>query len=311
MENSLDFGGFAERVSQRVAELDSRLVVGIDPDPDFLNPRVPGIRAVFGDEPEAILKRFCRTVLEAVRDLAVCVKPQAAFFEAWGLPGMTALAHCISEARHAGVPVILDAKRGDVGNTAKAYARAYLDPRSPFFSDALTVNPYLGEDALRPFVEAASRNGCGLFVLVRTSNPASGTVQSLPLKTGGTVAESVASMVNRLSEGLAGPSGYSPVGAVVGLTHPEDLLKLRALMPRSILLLPGLGAQGGRAEDAFGAFHPGGKGALVSASRSITSSFLQAGGGEILSREQVAEDIRTRAIRAREEINHAALRSST
>ncbi|MBE3519506.1 MAG: orotidine-5'-phosphate decarboxylase [Firmicutes bacterium] len=308
---SRDFGGFAEKILQRVAELDSRLVVGIDPDPDFLNPLVPGIRAAFGGDPEDILRRFCRTVLEAVADQAVCVKPQAAFFEAWGLPGMRALADCIGEARRAGVPVILDAKRGDVGNTARAYARAYLDPGSPFFSDALTVNPYLGEDALWPFVEAASKNGCGLFVLVRTSNPASGTVQSLPLKNGGTVAESVATLVNRLAEGLIGPSGYSPVGAVVGLTHPEDVLRLRNLMPRSLLLLPGFGAQGGRAEDASCAFHPGGKGALVSASRSITLSFLRAQDGELLSREQVAEDMRTRAIRAREEINRAALRSST
>ncbi len=265
---------FADKLSQRIHGISSRLVIGIDPDPRRILAKDSRFQQAFpGDDPEETLDNFCHVVLEAAKSTACAVKPQAAFFESLGLPGLSALQKCLKQARSLGIPVILDAKRGDIGNTAKAYADAYLDPRSSFFADALTVNPYLGPDTLEPFVKKAQEHGCGLFVLVKTSNPGSGAFQDAMLQTGAPLYAEVAKAVRDLGENNIGASGYSNVGAVCGATYPKELTALRDAMPRSIILIPGYGAQGGTAADALGAFHPGGKGAIISASRSIIFAY--------------------------------------
>ncbi|UQN06582.1 orotidine-5'-phosphate decarboxylase [Deinococcus sp. QL22] len=243
---------FAAAVTERTLTHQTRLCVGLDPRAD-----------AYRDT--AHLRLHTLDVMEATAPFAACVKPQLAFFEALGLPGFTLLEEVCALARTLGLPVILDGKRGDIGSTAEAYARAWLG--GPHAGDALTVNAFLGFATLTPFVEAAQANGGGIFVLVKTSNPDQADVQ------GSGVSERVAVEVARLNTEEVGAEAeagtYASVGAVVGATHARDLATFRALMPHALLLLPGLGAQGAAAADLAPAFHAGGTGALASASRGV------------------------------------------
>jgi orotidine-5'-phosphate decarboxylase len=209
----------------------------------------------------------------------VAVKPQVACFERLGWPGWRALQNVCEAARDAGLLVVADGKRGDVPVSARAYGQAMVGetptpwgPVPGLGADAFTANPMLGEDALEPLVAAAEATGSGVFALVRTSNPGAADIQDLETSQG-PVHERLAAMVDRFSDRLAGDDGrLSGMGAVVGATEPEHIGRLRSIMPRAILLIPGVGAQGGRPEDLGPAFAPGRAGALVAASRSIASS---------------------------------------
>jgi orotidine-5'-phosphate decarboxylase len=245
--------GFGERLAAAVAARESQIVLGLDPDPAH----VPGGAA--GAE------RFCREVIGAAGSRCVAAKPQLACFERFGADGWRAFEAVAAAARDAGLLVIADAKRGDIDATARAYAEAFL--RDPI--DALTVNPMLGGDAMAPFVDAAVAGGRGLFVLVRTSNPGAADLQDLTLADGRPWHEAVAECVAAWGAPSVGSAGLSAVGAVVGATVPQRIAALRALMPHQVLLLPGVGAQGGRPEDLGPAFGGRAAGALVSASRSI------------------------------------------
>ena len=241
-------GHFADRLAAAVERTGAPLCVGLDPD-----------RALM---PEGIgVAEFCRGIVDAVAGVAVAVKPQSAFFEALGRDGWTVLAEVCEYARDAGLLVIADAKRGDVPSTSRAYAAAFAP-----LADAVTVNPYLGQDSLEPFF---ARDGLGVFVLVKTSNPGSVDLQDLPLADGRPLWQHVAGLVDGWGAGRVGASGLSSVGAVVGATFPQEVGEARRLLPRSVLLLPGVGAQGARAEDLADAFSVGPAGALVSASRSV------------------------------------------
>lgn len=237
---------FAAAVTERTRRLNTRLCVGLDP-------RLSAYQDI------EHLREHTLAVLEATAPYAACIKPQLAFFEVLGLQGFKILEEVCALARTQGVPVILDAKRGDIGSTAEAYAQAWL--MGDHAGHALTVNPFLGFQTLQPFVKVAREEGGALFVLVKTSNPDQQDLQ------GDGVSEKVAAEVARLSEQDLGE--YSTVGAVVGATHEDDLAKMRSLMPKSLLLLPGLGAQGAKAADLAPAFHPNGTGALASASRAV------------------------------------------
>jgi orotidine-5'-phosphate decarboxylase len=197
------------------------------------------------------------------------VKPQSAFFEELGPPGMTALAEVIRYAQEQGLLVILDAKRNDIGSTAEAYARGMLGREgSAWGADALTVSPYLGEDSLTPFVEVAKERGAGLFILVKTSNPGSGLLQDL-VADGRPVYRHTAELVERFSADTVGASGYGLACAVVGATYPEQLAELRAAMPHTWFLVPGFGSQGAGAKDVAPAFDAKGLGAVINNSRNI------------------------------------------
>jgi orotidine-5'-phosphate decarboxylase len=265
---------FADKLINRINKIQSHLVIGIDPDPGRLfgdNSRF--LKACPNKEHEFVLTAFVDIMIQAAKNCACAVKPQSAFFESMGLTGLKVLSYCIKEARKKEIPVILDAKRGDIGNTAKAYAAAYLEPKSMFFSDALTVNPFLGPDTLKPFVETAARSGSGIFVLVKTTNPSSGTFQDATLPGGTTVSHSIAMVIQKEGENYIGSYGYSHVGAVVGATYPEHVAGLRKALPNSIMLLPGYGAQGATVKDVKPAFDKSGQGAIISSSRSIIFAY--------------------------------------
>jgi orotidine-5'-phosphate decarboxylase len=199
------------------------------------------------------------------------VKPQLAFFEALGAEGLRALEEVCSYARSAGLIVVADGKRGDIGSTARAYAEAYLEPneRRPPLADALTVSAYLGRDSLNPFLAACRRDGAGIFCLVKTSNAGGADVQDLVLLDERPVWHHVALLVAELGEEFVGARGLSSVGAIVGATHPRAVGEARRLCPQAILLLPGVGAQGATPADVARAFVSGPASALVAASRSV------------------------------------------
>jgi orotidine-5'-phosphate decarboxylase len=209
---------------------------------------------------------FCRGVIDAVAPLVPIVKPQLACFEALGPHGMTALADVIAHARAAGLLVLADGKRGDIGSTAEAYAAGWL--AGPWAADALTVNPYLGLDSIEPFVTTAADRGAGIFVLVKTSNPGSKDFQDLT-SDGRTIYAHVADGVEALAARTAAGDTYGAVGAVVGATWPKQLDDLRAAMLHAWILVPGFGRQGGRAADVRGAFHGDGLGAIVVSARDV------------------------------------------
>ena len=220
---------------------------------------------------------FCRGIVDAVAGIAVAVKPQAAFFEAQGVAGWAALVEVCGYAREAGLLVIADAKRGDVPSTARAYAAAFAP-----LADAVTVSPYLGYDSLEPFL---AHDGLGVLALLKTSNPGSADIQDLVLQDGRPLWQHVAGLIDRWGEDRVGASGVSSVGAVVGATHPEILETVRSLLPRGVLLLPGVGAQGGSPEDLAAAFTAGPASALVSASRSVLYADRGAGWQEAAAAE--------------------------
>lgn len=221
------------------------------------------------------MESFCTGIVDATKDVASTVKLNLAFFEILGWEGMRAFWNVCAYAKKAGLMVIADAKRSDIGSTAEAYAKAYLYKDSPV--DAITVNPYLGSDGILPFIEQAKKNDKGIFVLVKTSNPSSGELQDLPVGDE-VVHEHLAQLTESWGTQCLGPTTtFSCVGAVVGATYPEELKYLRTLMPHAIFLIPGYGAQGGTAADVKHGFLPdpskrgraGGTGAIVNASRSI------------------------------------------
>jgi orotidine-5'-phosphate decarboxylase len=266
-------GHFGDRLADAVERKGAPLCVGLDPDPALM--------------PEGLgLVEFCRGIVDAVADHVVAVKPQTAFFEAQGAGGWAALTEVCGYAREAGLLVIADAKRGDVPSTARAYAAAFAP-----IADAVTANPYLGFDSLEPFF---ARDGLGVLVVVKTSNPGSVDLQDLPLADGRPLWQHVAALVDRGGADRVGESGLSSVGAVVGATFPQEVAEARQLLPRSVLLLPGVGAQGARAGDVGEAFSIGPAGGLVSASRSVLYADRGAGWQEAAAAEaeRLAEELR-------------------
>ena len=256
---------FGDRLAEAIERKRSQLVVGLDPRLDVLPVELRG------DPPAEAVSRFSRGIVDAVAPHAVAIKPQLAFFEALGPEGMRSLEEVCAYARAAGLLVIADGKRGDIGSTARAYASAYLEPRggADAVADALTVNPYLGRDSLEPFLAACRREGAGIFCLVKTSNEGVADVQDLVLRDGQRLWQHVARLVGEWGEELVGERGLSSVGAVVGATHPRAVGEARRILPRAILLLPGVGAQGATPADVARAFTSGPASALVTVSRAV------------------------------------------
>src|SRR5947209_13906573 len=270
---------FADRLADAVERKHTQLVVGLDPRPDLLPVELRADAHLAPGAAADACGRFCRGIVDAVAPYVVAVKPQLAFFEALGADGMRALEDVCSYARAAGLLVIADGKRGDIGSTARAYATAYLEPRGegPPLADAITASPFLGRDSLEPFFSACRRHGAGVFCLVRTSNEGVADVQDLVLSDGRPLWQHVAKLVCEWGEELVGERGLSSVGAVVGATHPRAVGEARRLLPQSIMLLPGIGAQGATPADVARAFTSGPASALVTASRSVIYGFRNSG----------------------------------
>lgn len=270
---------FADRLISRVRELGHPLCLGLDPHLTMIPALFQrgAMTATSEQTPEAV-EDFLFAVLERAEGRVAVVKPQIAFFEQLGWRGLEVLAKVVDRARALGFLVLLDAKRGDIGSTADAYARAYLEPGSHLEVDAITINPYLGLDSLEPFAARAEAHGRGLFVLVKTSNPGSGDLQDLELA-GAKVFGALASALAPLSRQLVGKqTGWSSLGVVVGATHPDEAQVVRERLPDALFLVPGYGAQGGSASGAVRGFVPGPRGlegGLVSSSRGIV--FPEAG----------------------------------
>ena len=307
---------FADRLLDVIDQKQSTVVVGLDPDPARLPQHLlgrhqskygHGLRAT-----AAAIVEFNAEIIDAIHDIAIAVKPQVAFYEALGIPGLAALKQTIKYAHTRGLIVIQDAKRGDIGSTAKAYAMAHIgfnaispgQRQSVFGADAVTINPLLGSDSVEPFLRYTDEYGKGVFVLVKTSNPSSSEIQDLKIISRGKarhVYEAIAMLVNRWGQRSVGKRGYSSVGAVVGATFPEQARVLRQLMPKAIFLVPGYGAQGGTARDVANCFNSDGYGAIVNSSRDIIFAYQRT------STKDFAQAARESAKRMRDDIQ-AALR---
>ena len=273
--------GYAARLHAACVAKRSVVCVGIDPRFEMLPSEFREGRAGSAAARAEAFTLWAQELLDVVASLAPVVKPQSAFFELLGSAGVAALESVIAAAKERGLLVILDAKRGDIGSTAAAYAQAHLADAG---ADALTVNAYLGRDTLEPFVARCRDAGKGIYVLVKTSNPGSADFQDVALGDGGLVRDRVAGAVDALgrectaagalaTNAVTADTVWASVGAVVGATYPTELADLRAKMPQAPLLIPGYGAQGGGAEDCRSGFGADGLGAVVNSSRGITFAF--------------------------------------
>lgn len=293
---------FADNLIAAITARQSQLCVGLDPRiesmPAGLLERYRSLKpegcGCGRKEVGALFAEFGAAIIDAVAPHAAAIKVQSACYEPYGPAGIKAFKHTCDRAAKAGLVVIADAKRGDIGVSAATYAAAYLGraaglngPVKPFNIDALTINPLFGTDGVEPFLTDCRQYGKGVFILLKTSNPGSAELQDLRLESGELWHERLAGLIDGWGETLVGDSGYSSVGAVVGATHPQALANLRRLLPRAIFLVPGVGAQGAGVSEAAAAFDKSGLGALITASRSI----IYAGSGEDYA-EKAAEAAR-------------------
>jgi orotidine-5'-phosphate decarboxylase len=273
---------FADFVQATISKSASFLVAGCDPVieklPEFLLAEAESHASTDREYVEWVLSRFGEIFLAAVSGRVAAIKPNIAFFEQYGVAGIVAFDRLCKAIRAAGVPLIADAKRGDIGSTAAAYSAAFLGKSrirgrevENFSADALTINPFLGFDTLEPFLKDCQEYGKGIFVLVQTSNPGAAAIQGLSAE-GQPVREHVAAWLAEHGDKLMGRCGWTGLGAVVGASYPEEAKRLRQLMPRNFFLIPGLGAQGAAARDSvagFGDIEGARGGALVNVSRGL------------------------------------------
>ena len=306
MNNAMDI------LINKIKEMNNPTVIGLDPRYDML-PEC--IKSKYGTDIKSVCEgilEYNKALIDATYDIIPAVKPQIAFYEMFGVDGINCFKETCKYAKEKGMVVIADVKRGDIGSTAAGYSNAYLgetpvgDKKESFYDiDFVTVNPYLGVDGIKPFIEDSKKYGKGIFILVKTSNPSSAELQDLKLESGETVYEKVAELVKTWGEELIGENGYSSVGAVVGATHPTQLKDLRELMPNTFFLIPGYGAQGGKAEDIALGFDKNRIGGIVNASRSLMCAYKSDLWKEKYGDKRFAEATRAEALRMKDELNSA------
>lgn len=291
---------FSERVIKAIEEKNSVLIVGLDPNvdyfPDFL---IKGCKTN-KDFGKAIYQ-FNKIVIDNIKEDCAIIKPQLAYYEVYGSEGIVALEKTIAYAKQNGLIIINDAKRGDIGTTCDAYAKAFLGD-GPLSADAVTVNPYLGRDGILPFTNIANSNDNGLFVLVKTSNPSSGDLQDLVVDRQ-PLYEKTAHLIAEISETMPRYKNYNSCGVVVGATYPKMAEDIRKLLPHCFFLVPGYGAQGGSGKDLLSYFDDNGLGALVSSSRGITYAYQKEYNKKDITLEQLASSIAKATKEAKEDIN--------
>lgn len=295
----------------RIKSTNNPTVMGLDPRYEMI-PEV--VRKKYGTDfksvCEAILE-YNKTLIDSVADIIPAIKPQIAFYEMFGVDGIECFKKTCEYAKEKGMIIIADVKRGDIGSTAAGYSNAYIgktslgdEEKALYDIDFVTVNPYLGIDGVKPFIDDMKKYNKGIFVLVKTSNPSSGELQDLMLEEGITVYEKVAGLVNEWGKDMIGEYGYSAMGAVVGATYPEQLKELRTKMPNTYFLIPGYGAQGGKAEDIALGFKDS-IGGIVNASRSLMCAYKKEEYKEKYSEEEYGLATREEAIKMRDELNKA------
>lgn len=302
-----------DNLIEKIKETNSPIVMGLDPRYEMI-PEI--VRKKYTNDLEGISKailEYNKELIDNTYDIIPAIKPQLAFYEMFGIEGMKAFKETCKYAKEKGMIVIADAKRGDIGSTAKGYSNAYLGKTTigkeeiEVFKniDFLTVNPYMGVDSIKPFIEDCIKYDKGIFVLVKTSNPSSGELQDLKLENGQTVYEHVAELVEEWGKEIRGKYNYSSVAAVVGATYPKQLEEIRKKAPHTYFLIPGYGAQGGKAEDIALGFEANGLGGIVNASRSLMCAYKAEEWKEKYSEEEYGKATRAEAIKMKDELNRA------
>lgn len=280
-----------DKLVEKIKKTQAPIVVGLDPTLKFVPEQIK--QAAFDAYGETLagaaeaIWQYNKGIVDVIYDLIPAVKPQIAMYEQFGLEGMVAFKKTVDYCKEKGLIVIGDIKRGDIGSTSEAYAVGHLGKVKVgsksyygFDEDFVTVNPYLGSDGVNPFIKVCKEEDRGLFILVKTSNPSSGEFQDQLVLDQGTstsrpLYEIVGEQVAKWGEDHMGSSSYSNVGAVVGATYPEQGKILRRLMPKTFILVPGYGAQGGKGADLVHFFNEDGLGAIINSSRGIIAAYQQ------------------------------------
>ena len=297
-----------DRLIEKIEQTQNPTVAGLDPKLDYVPEYIK--RKCFEKYGETLkgaakaLLEFNKALIDALYDIVPAVKPQAAYYEMYGVQGVKTLYKTQEYARSKGMYVITDGKRNDIGTTMEAYAAAHLgkvkvgsEEYEPFLGDALTVNGYLGSDGIKPLIKVCQDNDKGIFVLAKTSNPSSGELQDKKID-GVPVYELMGKMCEEWGKELPGVYGYSGVGIVAGATYPEQIKRLRELLPHTFFLIPGYGAQSATAKDIAGAFDENSLGGIVNSSRGIMCAYQK----QKCDEHEFAEAARREAIRMRDEI---------
>ena len=299
-----------DQLIEKIKIMKNPTVIGLDPRYEMLpkcaKEKYPKTIEGVG---QAIIE-YNKTIIDAIYDIIPAIKPQIAFYEMYGIPGMQAFKETCEYAKQKGMFVIADIKRGDIGSTAQGYSNAYLgktkieeNEQSLYDIDFVTVNPYMGTDCVKPFIDDCKKYNKGLFILVKTSNPSSGELQDVKLENGEEVYTRVAKYVEKWGKELRGEYNYSSISAVVGATYPEQLKELRKIAPHTFFLIPGYGAQGGKPQDIALGFEENGLGGIVNASRSLMCAYKSDMWKDKFEEKDYAKATRAEAIRMKEELN--------
>ena len=301
-----------DKLIDKIKETNNPTVIGIDPKYDMI-PEC--IKNKYEQNMEGVAKaieEFNKALIDATFDIIPAVKINIAFYEMYGLEGMKVFEETCKYAKEKGMLVMADIKRGDIGSTSKAYSNAFLGrtqigekEEKIYDVDFVTLNPYMGIDSVKPFIEDCKKYNKGAFIIVKTSNPSSGDLQDLKLENGEEVYTRVAKLVEEWGEDLRGKYGYSSISAVVGATYPKQLKDLRKTAPHTFFLIPGYGAQGGKAEDIALGFDSNGIGGIVNSSRGLMCAYKSDLWKDKYTEERFAEATRQEAIRMRNELNNA------
>ena len=301
-----------DKLIEKIKETRNPTVMGLDPRYEMLPKCVTEKYSLTLEGVSSAIIEYNKALIDATYDIIPAIKPQIAFYEMFGIPGMQAFKETCAYAKQKGMIVIADIKRGDIGSTAQGYSNAYLGKtkigdveESIYDIDFVTVNPYMGTDCVKPFIDDCKKYNKGLFILVKTSNPSSGELQDLKLEDGQEVYKRVANLVENWGADLRGENGYSSIAAVVGATYPKQLQELRNIAPHTFFLIPGYGAQGGKPEDIALGFDENNLGGIVNASRSLMCAYKSDKWKDEFKEEDYAKATRAEALRMKNELNSA------
>ena len=301
-----------DKLIEKIKETNNPTVIGLDPRYEMLPKCVTN---KYSQDLEGVSKaiiEYNKALIDSTCDIIPAIKPQIAFYEMFGIPGLEAFKETCRYAKEKGMIVIADIKRGDIGSTAAGYSNAFLG-RTPigevekaiYDVDFITVNPYMGTDCIKPFIEDCKKYDKGIFILVKTSNPSSGELQDLKLENEKEVYAQVAELVEKWGEELRGKNEYSSVAAVVGATYSKQLEQIRKIAPHTYFLIPGYGAQGGKANDIALGFDNNGLGGIVNASRSLMCAYKSDKWKDMFEEEDYAKATRAEALRMKHELKEA------
>lgn len=301
-----------DKLIEKIKETGNPTVMGLDPRYEMLPKCVTDKYPLNLEGVAQAIVEYNKAIIDATYDIIPAVKPQIAFYEMFGIQGMQAFKETCEYAKQKGMIVIADIKRGDIGSTAQGYSNAYLGKtkigdieQSIYDIDFVTVNPYMGTDCVKPFIDDCKKYNKGLFILVKTSNPSSGELQDEKLENGEEVYTRVAKLVEKWGEDLRGEYNYSSISAVVGATYPEQLKQIRQIAPHTYFLIPGYGTQGGTAKDIAYGFDKNGLGGIVNASRSLMCAYKSDKWKDKFEENDYAQATRAETIRMRDELSQA------